>query len=104
MEDQTEELVNIDYRQLSYAEVARMLVDKAPVGPSKALARPRPSRPNHNQYEVLHEAADDEDLVSSLYMSPEKFKTNRHYMLKKVHKDADRSKSKRKPVKKQVQA
>lgn len=93
MKENSEEFVAIDYKKLSYAEVAQMSKNKKQTS-KVPLAVPKTNRVNSNQYEVL--SHEDDDLTESLYT--EKIKTNNYFFKNKVFKDADRSrKNRRKP-------
>lgn len=97
MKEDTEEFVDIDYKKLSYAEVALMSKNKQQTS-KVPMASPKENRVNSNQYEIL--ATEDADLTESMYMTPERFKTNNYFFKNKVYKDADRTrKMRRKPKK-----
>lgn len=91
MNDDSEEFVAIDYRQLSYAEVAKMSLGKKQTAVVRSA--PAPNRVRSNQYEVL----DDEPMTESVYMDPAVHKRNNHFVKNKVYKQADRAKGKKKP-------
>lgn len=91
MNENLDEFVDIACRKLSYAEVALLSKDKQQTS-KKQLAVPKSHRVNENQYEVL---ADEDELTGSVHMAPEKLKVN-NYFYKKVYKDADKNKSKKK--------
>lgn len=95
MKENTEEFVDIDYQKLTYAEAAQMSKHKQQTS-RVPLAVPKQNRVNSNQYEVLADA--EEDLTESLYMAPEKIKTNNYFFKNKVYKDADRTRKTRKRV------
>ncbi|SGZ57088.1 CIC11C00000004763 [Sungouiella intermedia] len=94
MKESTEEFVAIDYKKMSYAEVAQMSKNKKQTS-KVPLAVPKSHRINENQYEIL--ANEDEDLTESLYT--EKVKTNNYFFKNKVYKDADRTRKSRRKTK-----
>lgn len=91
MTDDAEEFVDIEYRKLSYAEVASMSKNKQQTS-KVPMATPKASRVNKNQFEVLAEAEDD-DLTS--HLAPEKMKSNNYFSKNKVYKEADKTRKKR---------
>lgn len=97
MKENSEEFVDIDYKKLSYAEVALMSKNKQQTS-KVPMAVPKDHRVNSNQFELLADDVDEADLTESMYMTPEKFKVNNYFFKNKVYKDADRTrKMRRKP-------
>lgn len=92
MKEGTEEFVDINCRKLSYAEVASMSKDEKQTS-KVPMAVPKKHRVDQNQYEVL--ADDDDELTGSVYLAPEKFKSNNYFFKNKVYKDADKAKNKK---------
>lgn len=94
MKEGSDEFVDIEYKKLSYAEVASMAKDKEQTMRRIPVAVPCHERLCENQYDVLVDYP-EEDLLT-----PETFKSNNYFLKNKVYKEADRTRKRRKSANK----
>ncbi|CUM56917.1 uncharacterized protein AC631_01516 [Debaryomyces fabryi] len=82
--------VDINYKKLSYAEVAALSKGKPMV--SKVKKTLKPTKHTNTNYKILTTLDNDDDLGESVIL-PEKFKSDIHYKKSKQFKQPTRKKS-----------